>query len=392
MLEPNILAENIKYYRRLLNIKQNELASKLYVSPQSVSKWECGVSIPELSKLCEMADIFGVTVDTLIGNSNNELQNRTYIGIDGGGTKTEFVLFEESGAILKQIILEGSNPTSCGIEKTCQILKYGIDAMMEISANVVGIYAGISGADGGDPKRMIPKFLKNAYPQQKTNCRSDMYNVIASTLDFETDLDKCVAVICGTGSVAYICDGGKSERIGGWGYLLDCAGSGYDFGRDVLCAALAERDGLGEKTVITELVEKRLGTTVWDDIGNIYSRKKGYIASFAPIAFEAYKSDDAVAAQIIKKGADRLAVLINRASKNLPNGSTVVMAGGLMAYRDILIDMIKKSVNKNLKFVVPELPQIYGASVLCGKMCGIKNTEFRSVFNIEYKKICDKEL
>lgn len=392
MLEPNILAENIKYYRRLLDIKQNDLASRLYVSPQSVSKWECGISIPELSNLCEMADIFGVTVDTLIGNSNNELQSRTYIGIDGGGTKTEFVLFEESGAILKQIVLEGSNPTSCGIEKTCQILKYGIDAMMEISSNVVGIYAGISGADGGDPKRMIPKFLKNAYPQQKSDCRSDMYNVIASTLDFETDLDKCVAVICGTGSVAYICDGRKSERIGGWGYLLDGAGSGYDFGRDALCAALAEREEIGEKTVITEMVEKRLGTTVWDDIVNIYNRKKGYIASFAPIVFEAYDIGDKVAEKIIKKGTDRLALLINRASKNLPDGSTVVMAGGLMAYRDILIGMIEKTVNKHLKFVVPELPQIYGACVLCGKMCGIKNREFRLAFNNEYKKMCDKEM
>jgi len=387
MLDALVLAENIKRYRKQCSITQNELAERLFVSPQSVSKWECGISVPELAKLCEMANMFNVSIDTLIGNSRYTNTQKVFIAIDGGGTKTEFVLFEESGTIIKRIILDGSNPTSCGIEGTCRILKAGIDTLMSGCPNVAGIYAGISGAAGGDPEKKIPKFLKETYPHQQTKCNSDVLNVIASTLDLESELDKCVAVICGTGSVAFTYDGDKHERIGGWGYLLDNAGSGYDFGRDALCAALAERDELGEKTLITPMVEAKIGGTVWDNISEIYSNEKSYVASFASIVFAAYQRGDKVADEIIERGTNRLAEMINRAARNLPDDSLIVMAGGLMIYSDILITRIKRKVNKKLKFVVPDLPQIYGASVLCAKMCGIKNSTFREKFNYDYEKL-----
>lgn len=387
MLDALVLAENIKRYRKQCSITQNELAERLFVSPQSVSKWECGISVPELSKLCEMANMFRVSIDTLIGNTRYTTTEKVFIAIDGGGTKTEFVLFEESGVIIKRIVLDGSNPTSVGIAGTCRILKEGIDSLMAIHPNVVGIYAGISGASGGDPEKKIPQFLKETYPQQQTKCTSDVLNVVASTLDLESDLDKFVAVICGTGSVAFAYDGDKHERIAGWGYLLDNAGSGYDFGREALCAALAERDELGEKTLITPLVEAKIGGTVWDNISEIYNREKGFVASFASIVFDAYYRGDKVAGEIIEKSTDRLAQMINRAVRNLPAGTLVVVSGGLMIYSDVLVSQIKRKVNKELNFVVPVLPQIYGASVLCAKMCGIKNTTFRQKFQSDYEKI-----
>lgn len=154
-----------------------------------------------------------------------------------------------------------------------------------------------------------------------------------------------------------------------------------------MCAALAERDELGDKTLITPMVEAKLGGTVWDNISEIYRREKGYIASFSSIVFDAYSRGDEVASRIITKATDRLAHMINRAGRNLVPGSLVVMAGGLMVYSDILIEQIRHKVNKEYKFVVPKLPQIYGASVLCAKMCGIRNGTFREKFNSDYEKL-----
>lgn len=382
-----MLAKNIKKHRKLSHITQNELAERLFVSPQSVSKWECGISVPELSKLCEIANMFNISVDELIGNSEFNFLENAFIAIDGGGTKTEFVLFKEDGSIIKRLILGGSNPTAYGLDVTCNVLKEGIDSLMNICPKVVGIYAGISGATGGDPDKRIPKFLKETYPRQKTKSNSDVLNVVASTVNPDENLDKCVAVICGTGSVAFTYDGDTQMRTGGWGNLLDSAGSGYDFGRDALCAALAERDELGGKTLITPMVEAKLGGTVWDNISEIYSREKGFIASFASIVFDAYSRGDEIASQIINKGTDRLAHLINRATRDLDEGSLVVISGGLMNYRDILLTQIKSKVNKKLNFVVPDLPQIYGASVLCAKLCGVTNSAFRDKFNSDYKKL-----
>lgn len=60
------LSEKILALRTEKNLSQGDLAEKLEVSRQSVSKWETGQSVPELDKLIKLADLFGVSVDTLV--------------------------------------------------------------------------------------------------------------------------------------------------------------------------------------------------------------------------------------------------------------------------------------------------------------------------------------
>ncbi len=61
-----IVAKNIAELRRANDITQAELAEKLNYSDKAVSKWERGESIPDVTVLSEIADIFDVTVDYLI--------------------------------------------------------------------------------------------------------------------------------------------------------------------------------------------------------------------------------------------------------------------------------------------------------------------------------------
>ena len=65
------LSEKIYYYRKKMGISQETLAEKLGVSRQAVSKWETGESEPEILKLKQLAEIFGVTTDCLL--SDNEI-------------------------------------------------------------------------------------------------------------------------------------------------------------------------------------------------------------------------------------------------------------------------------------------------------------------------------
>ena len=60
------LSEKILELRTAQNLSQGELAEKLDVSRQSVSKWETNQSVPELDKIVKLADLFGVTVDELV--------------------------------------------------------------------------------------------------------------------------------------------------------------------------------------------------------------------------------------------------------------------------------------------------------------------------------------
>lgn len=60
------LSEKIAALRGERQLSQGDLAEKLDVSRQSVSKWETGQSVPELDKLIKLADLFGVSVDQLV--------------------------------------------------------------------------------------------------------------------------------------------------------------------------------------------------------------------------------------------------------------------------------------------------------------------------------------
>ncbi len=60
------LAEKIAALRGERKLSQGDLAEKLDVSRQSVSKWETGQAVPELDKIIRLADVFGVTVDELV--------------------------------------------------------------------------------------------------------------------------------------------------------------------------------------------------------------------------------------------------------------------------------------------------------------------------------------
>ncbi|MBQ4590692.1 MAG: helix-turn-helix transcriptional regulator [Clostridia bacterium] len=68
-MQENIGAK-IAELRREHNMKQDELAEMLGVTPQAVSKWENGASMPDISLLPKLANIFGVTIDDLFGVNN----------------------------------------------------------------------------------------------------------------------------------------------------------------------------------------------------------------------------------------------------------------------------------------------------------------------------------
>lgn len=62
-------AESIRAYRLKCHMSQQALADELGVSAVAVSKWERGQTQPGIQALTRMADIFGVTVDDLVGRT-----------------------------------------------------------------------------------------------------------------------------------------------------------------------------------------------------------------------------------------------------------------------------------------------------------------------------------
>ncbi len=70
-----ILADKIIFLRKKAGFSQEELAEKLNVSRQSVSKWEGAQSVPDLQRILDMAELFGVTTDYLL---KDEIEEAVY--------------------------------------------------------------------------------------------------------------------------------------------------------------------------------------------------------------------------------------------------------------------------------------------------------------------------
>lgn len=75
------LAQNLAYYRKGVALTQAELAEKLNYSDKAVSKWERGESVPDLYVLKQLADFYGITIDSLISepNKSNTTKNKNRI-------------------------------------------------------------------------------------------------------------------------------------------------------------------------------------------------------------------------------------------------------------------------------------------------------------------------
>ena len=75
------LGEKIYKLRNDKGFSQGDLAEKLDVSRQSVSKWENDSAIPELEKLIKLSEIFNITLDELVKNEKKENEKSDYVKI-----------------------------------------------------------------------------------------------------------------------------------------------------------------------------------------------------------------------------------------------------------------------------------------------------------------------
>lgn len=84
-----MIAERIKMLRTAQNISQAELAKKLDITRSSVNAWEQGFSIPSTGYLVELARLFHVSTDYLLG-----LKQNAYLDVTGLDTEQTRILYE----------------------------------------------------------------------------------------------------------------------------------------------------------------------------------------------------------------------------------------------------------------------------------------------------------
>ncbi|MBQ9131794.1 MAG: XRE family transcriptional regulator, partial [Clostridia bacterium] len=280
MLDVTQLGEKIRRYRQKMSLTQTALAGKLRVSFQAISSWETGMTLPDIENLCRLSSIFGVSVDTLLQREASEGEE-IMIAIDGGGTSAEFALFTSGGSLLTSFKLPGTNASVVGLETAHSIFRQGIDLCLAKTGQVSKVFIGNAGSE----LSQISKMLSKDYPGMVFHVTSDGVNALKSA-----DCD--AALICGTGSIMIREEGSDYRFVGGWGYLVGDPGSAYNIGRDAIREALAYGDGMHGEAMLYCMIREKYGLSLLQE----YDQKPvAFIASIAPLVFEAYDKGDSVA-------------------------------------------------------------------------------------------------
>lgn len=187
-----------------------------------------------------------------------------------------------------------------------------------------------------------------------------------------------LAVIAGTGSIAYARTvEGRSERTGGWGWMLGDEGSAFQIGLRALRAVCRAADGTGPPTALSEAFLQKLGSNEARDlIPAVYRGQwdKSAIAQLAPLVLS-HMENDRVARQIVESEVRALArtaaAVVQRAhlpARDVPTA----LGGGLFlhsqVYREAFLALLQEEgVQTGTVTVVVEPAR--GAVLLARQLC-----------------------
>ncbi|HWY70833.1 MAG TPA: BadF/BadG/BcrA/BcrD ATPase family protein [Terriglobales bacterium] len=257
-----------------------------------------------------------------------------FLGIDGGGTKTECVIGDE-----KRVLGEG-------VGSTIKIKKVGEDAagkaleaaiaeacksakitQRQITRTCIGI-AGSS----------IPEVTDWTYGVLKQLVAGEVQVVNDALIAHRAAFGDSpgVLVIAGTGSnVLGINDRSESGRAGGWGPMISDEGSGFWIGRRAVSYAMHAYDGK-QKTSLLDAVMKAWDLkTIEDLVSMANSNPPPDFSSLLPAVLQSANSGDKLAGEILTSAANELAQLACVVVRKLWRESskvTVAITGGVFVH------------------------------------------------------------
>lgn len=293
------------------------------------------------------------------------------IAMDGGGTKTDAVLFDVTGHIVHRIVGEGCNARDVGVETAKDRLKDIFMQLVDASPDksICGALCGIAGKTAYE--KAFVEEITGLVSVGSLKMANDIGILISGMLGAA---DGC-GMVCGTGSSLGVRKNGNlTAMIGGRGYLIDAQGSGYSMAREGLYRAVRALDGRDEHTVLVDLFREAMGKPLFQAIDDIYAGGRRYIASFAHLIFEGREMGDPVCEEIIETGSFKMAELTWAAAKHFEGEFPVIMGGGLFAAYPQYAQLVKDKASPRAKMIIPDVPPVYGAAVeamgLAGMSCG----------------------
>ena len=309
---------------------------------------------------------------------------KTFLGIDGGGTKTAFLLIDESGRVLASHTEGPAYYLEIGWEEMRAMLARGIQATLESAALLPSSleFAFIGLPAYGEDSALVPALDAAASPQlqaERYRCGNDALCGWAGALACQDGIN----IIAGTGSMAYGEFKGRAVRAGGWGELFSDEGSAYWIAREGLRLFSRMSDGRAQRGVLYDMMRRHFALTADLDLcAAIYGREsqiqRSNLAALSTLIAEAALAGDAQAIALFEQAADELAQIIHAVHDQLqvPEGTTVSVSysGGMFQQRGLLLAPLQSRLanarDRRYRVVAPRLSPVAGAALYAAKLSG----------------------
>lgn len=305
-----------------------------------------------------------------------------FLSIDAGGTSTRAVALDPYGQTFGYGRAGSGNPTAAGIAGAVAAIGQAVEqALAGIDLRATGPCSAVIAMAGERSAAYAAQLSARLAPLgvSGVSLQPDLLGIFHSG----TYEQQGYALIAGTGSIAAHVQGGELHRVvGGRGWLLGDAGSGFWIGHRVARAVIAALDGQGPSTALTELVltalaieppqtpvdRVRAGAEL---ISVVYARPPVRLAELAPLAFRA--DQDPVARDILVAASVALAELM--AVVRVPTLTGPVVVGGSVLVRGLLAapeDLRRLLVPFAAgAAVIPVADGVVGAAVLALRDAGV---------------------
>ena len=289
--------------------------------------------------------------------------NSYFLGVDGGGSKTTAVVFNEKGEFICSAYGESINYYSVGLETARLTMKSIIDnlSIKKFRSAVIGMSALNERASSEETER----FCSDIIDSETIIMDSDLF-VALEAMDVSGE---CAAIISGTGSMA-VCrnSDGSMSHTGGWGYILGDEGSGYTIGLSGIKAAIRASEDCDENTaLVKECLDYFSINNIYDLIDLFYEKKvsRKKIAAFARLVSKCCENGDKVSEKIIKDEAKQLSQTALGLLKNKNKDISIGLWGGVfqnnMFFRQEFTDIMLNNGFTDVKPIrfTPEIGAIF---------------------------------
>jgi N-acetylglucosamine kinase-like BadF-type ATPase len=299
-----------------------------------------------------------------------------WLGIDGGGTKTDCVVLNDAGEIVGEGHGGPANAMRAGYDATFRSIGEAAAEAIKVAqlrpSDITGVCAGLAGAGQRSVIRRVTVFLMHEFPRAVTQVTTDM----EIALEAAVGSGPGVVLIAGTGSAAFGRNAsGDTARSGGYGPWIGDEGSAYEIGRRAVAAVARTRDLDAPVTLLAEMIPAVLHCPDWDDLLQRISKNPDDVfPKLFPAVVDAANSDDSAAMEILFAsaiGLGQLAMSVVRRLDIKDQEFRLVKCGGVFGRSqkfDELLDSVLASGATRAKISIQTISPAVGAAYIAARL------------------------